>query len=487
MMNVRQRGLGLLLGTALFAVAEAADKPTRRSNAAVIASEVPKAPLRAWLCRPGAQEMSLSLFAQEALEVRVAWALAGASQLNHSEWLKLEAGDTRVVPMTGLQADQAYAYTVARRGGIGVEPGPLTGSFHTQRSKTSSFTVALQADSHLDTGTDVALYERTLANIRADAPDFLIDLGDTTMVDKFGGFYTRAESQYIAQRHFLGRIAGEVPIVLTLGNHDGEKAERLNGHPDSMPLWSLRMRRKYFPNPEPGGIYSGNGSPREGAGLLQDYYAWEWGGALFVVLDPFWFTTSRRRDDPWSMTLGPEQHRWLSKVLETSRAPFKMVFIHHLVGGRDREVRGGAAIAPLMEWGGRNLDGSDGFREHRPGWSMPVHNLLRLHGVCAVFHGHDHFFATEMLDGIVYQAVPQPGHPRANARSAGDYGYTGEIREGSGHLRLRFARERAEVEFVRAALPTSDPSSVTNGQVAHRYRLDPRGRTARHDSRETTP
>lgn len=40
--------------------------------------------------------------------------------------------------------------------------------------------------------------------------------------------------------------------MLTLGNHDGEKAERLNGHPDSMPLWSLRMRRKYFPNPEPG-------------------------------------------------------------------------------------------------------------------------------------------------------------------------------------------------------------------------------------------
>lgn len=116
----------------------------------------------------------------------MAWALAGASQLNHSEWLKLEAGDTRVVPMTGLQADQAYAYTVATRGGIGVEPGALKGTFHTQRSKTSSFTVALQADSHLDTGTDVPLYERTLANIRADAPDFLIDLGDTTMVDKFG-------------------------------------------------------------------------------------------------------------------------------------------------------------------------------------------------------------------------------------------------------------------------------------------------------------
>ena len=80
-MAVRQRILGLLLGTALVAVAEAADKPTRRSNAAVIAAEVPKMPLRAWLCRPGAQEMSLSLFAQEALEVRVAWALANGNGL----------------------------------------------------------------------------------------------------------------------------------------------------------------------------------------------------------------------------------------------------------------------------------------------------------------------------------------------------------------------------------------------------------------------
>jgi hypothetical protein len=35
-----------------------------------------------------------------------------------------------------------------------------------------------------------------------------------------------------------------------------------------------------------------------------------------VVLDPFWFTPSRRRDDPWAMTLGEEQYRWLASVLE---------------------------------------------------------------------------------------------------------------------------------------------------------------------------
>jgi hypothetical protein len=80
-------------------------------------AEVPKVPLRAWLCRPGARDISLSLFAQESLEFRVAWGLAGRSRPRHSEWLRLEAGQTRVVPMTGLQVDRSYAYTVASRGG----------------------------------------------------------------------------------------------------------------------------------------------------------------------------------------------------------------------------------------------------------------------------------------------------------------------------------------------------------------------------------
>ena len=41
------------------------------------------------------------------------------------------------------------------------------------------------------------------------------------MVDKFGKFYTRAESQYLGQRYYKGRIAHSVPIFMVLGNHDG--------------------------------------------------------------------------------------------------------------------------------------------------------------------------------------------------------------------------------------------------------------------------
>ncbi len=70
--------------------------------------------------------------------------------------------------------------------------------------------------------------------------------------------------------------------------------------------------------------------------------------------------------------------------------------------------RGGVEVARLWEWGGENTEGEDEFAKQRPGWEMPIHDLLVKHGVSIVFHGHDHLFIKQDLDGIVYQEVPQP-------------------------------------------------------------------------------
>jgi len=86
-----------------------------------------------------------------------------------------------------------------------------------------------------------------------------------------------------------------------------------------------------------------------------------------------------------------------------------------------------------------------------------------------VFHGHDHLFVKEELDGIIYQEVPQPGHPSGGTRSAEEYGYTGVILGSSGHLRVSVDPKQAVVEYVRATVPGVTKDEVANGTVDHRY------------------
>jgi hypothetical protein len=297
----------------------------------------------------------------------------------------------------------------------------------------------------------------------------MIDLGDTFMTEKYKP-YTNAAPQYLAQRYFFGQLADTAPLFLVLGNHDGEGAPRGNAGTE-VSAWAANTRIKYFPNPIPDGFYTGNTTPEQNVGLLQDYYAWTWGDALFIVLDPYWFTpaTKGNTTDLWNPTLGKEQYQWLKATLESSNARWKFVFIHQLIGGLDKDARGGVGVAPFHEWGGRNPDGTYGFDQYRPGWGVPIHQLLAENNVTAVFYGHDHLFVTQGLDGIIYQECPQPGTTRLNTNSAAEYGYTGgEIFGGPGHLRVTVSPEQVTVDFVRTSL-----SARQNGQIAYSYVIKP--------------
>jgi hypothetical protein len=195
------------------------------------------------------------------------------------------------------------------------------------------------------------------------------------------------------------------------------------------------------------------------------------------VLDPFWYSKQQRGgEDNWTRTLGREQYDWLAKTLTQSRAKFRFVFLHHLVGGGGKDARGGSEAAPLYEWGGHEPDGSDLFKTKRPGWPMPIHELLVRNHVNIVFHGHDHLYVKQELDGIVYQEVPQPGHPRYdNTRSAEEYGYkTGILFGSSGHLRVRVEPTQATMQYVRSYLPADESAKQINGAVAHSYLVTPR-------------
>ncbi len=439
----------------------------------------------------------------------------------------MKAGVAASFVMDGLKPDASYRYRFTWRPAAGapVQHGEEN-TFETVRSPGKEFVFAMQADSHLDQGVDLGAYERTLLNMREEGADFLVDLGDTFMTDKRGSEWKRTEAQYDAQRYWFGVPCRAMPLFMVLGNHDGERGGT-GGRDGEMPAWSYGMRTARFPAPVvgdgPGSMYTGRTTMDGGTG--GNYYAFEWGDAQIVVLDPFWPTTERIRggggggsnrggqggggggqgggpggergapkeplkpvDGSWTSTLGREQYDWLDRTLAASKARYKFVFIHHLVGGMGgAESRGGAESAPFFEWGGTNADGSDGFAEHRPGWPMPIHQLLVKRGVSAVFHGHDHLYVHGQRDGIHYQEVPQPGNIAGGTRSAQEYGYaSGTILGSPGHVRVRVGPAAAKVEFVRTAIPGGKgrgtrggdaQSDGANGAVVDSYDIAPK-RTA---------
>ena len=95
-------------------------------------------------------------------------------------------------------------------------------------------------------------------------------------------------------------------------------------------------------------------------------------------------------------------------------------------------------------------------------------------GVSIVFHGHDHLFAKEELDGVIYQEVPQPGHPSGGTRSAAEYGYTGVVLGSSGHVRVTVSPKEARVDYVRSIVPGVTRGGIENGAVEHSYAVKPR-------------
>jgi hypothetical protein len=108
-------------------------------------------------------------------------------------------------------------------------------------------------------------------------------------------------------------VCHSVPLYLILGNHEGEVGWGLDGTANNLAVMASNTRKLYYPNPLPNNFYSGNTEEEPFVGLRENYYAFEWGDALFVVLDPFWYTLKK---PDWGWTLGPEQYNWFSKTLD---------------------------------------------------------------------------------------------------------------------------------------------------------------------------
>ncbi|MFZ4545426.1 MAG: T9SS type A sorting domain-containing protein [Saprospiraceae bacterium] len=429
------------------------------------------------LGRPKDKSITVQVFFNSPAEICAQYGTTTSQYSNQTSWQLFGAGDPAEIVIDNLKPNTKYFYRVCYR-----QPNTTSityrpeYTFFTQRSVGNSFTFTVEADPHLDEQSDSAIYKLCLQNQLDDKPDFMIDLGDFLMSDKLknkAGKITRDTVIYRSNlfRSYYDNIGHSVPIFIALGNHEGESGWNLNNTAENLANWSSLERKKYFVNPAPDNFYSGDATIHPFVGQRENYYSWTWGDAQFIVIDPYWYTkTKPDAQNGWRWTLGKTQYDWLKSTLENSTSRFKFVFAHQLVGG-DPNGRGGVEFAHLYEWGGKNLDGSDGFATNRPGWYKPIKDLLEENRVNIFFHGHDHFFGKQEKNCLVYQETPQPSHPNFQSTTyATDYGYKeGQILPNSGHIRVTVDPEGVKVDYVRVYLPKSETGNRKNKDISATY------------------
>jgi len=392
-----------------------------------------------------------------------------------------------------LLPNTAYYYRIQSRkpGTVGFQARQEC-RFHTQRAPGSTFTFAIQGDSHPERPwmSDPALYARTLLNAASANPDFYICMGDDFSVAPVRevNFESIAE-RYTLQRPFLGLVAQAAPVFLLNGNH--EQASLFNFNQSDVrhevAVHTQNARNLFYPTPAPDSFYSGDGEPLPPLGLRKDYCAWTWGDALFVILDNYWHSPVQvdsgfqekdqggghggekghgggKNRDWWGITMGEAQYRWFKRTLEQSKAKYKFVFAHHVLG----TGRGGVDECDLYEWGGHNKRGDWEFDRQRPGWELPVHQLMAKHGVTIFFQGHDHLYCRQECDGIVYQEVPMPADPGYAAYNEDRY-FSGVKLPNSGHLRVTVSPAEVKVDYVKTYLAKDESARGKTGDIASSY------------------
>jgi 3',5'-cyclic AMP phosphodiesterase CpdA len=356
---------------------------------------------------------------------------------------EVTGGPDRIVAigLENLEPSTEYEYRVWIRSAA-AEGRPFSGTewrgVRTLRQRGDTVHLAFATDSHSVAGWTaahcndrpefLAVLSRTLRHIVSAEPDFVVLGGDEVITRRRAGgpcawgaetitarrppTSRETHLRYRLWRELFAPIASEAPVLLTLGNHDGEagfdRAVDHCGHVTGLSGWSRAARLAHLPN----------GADAYDGGADGNYFAFESGDALFVILDVMRYTTVQPRvASDW--TLGSEQLTWLAETLRSSDKPWKLLFAHHLVGGVEADAcyhygRGGARATEDGTASGALL-----------GEQRRIHELMRETGAQFFFYGHDHLFSfQEKLhsdgrpQGIYYVAGGVTGTPRA--RWSGD-------------------------------------------------------------------
>lgn len=470
------------------------------------------------LGRPTAKEIELSFLSEENVSVKIYYGTDKNKLDVETKPIQIGAKDPLVYKLSNLKPNKKYYYKIVSL----LDQTSLMdlASFHTQRSVNEPFVFTITADSHLGTPNhcDPELYNLTLLNVGKDNSDLHFSLGDDFRTSKVKNpTYQKIEDLYTRQRQYLGQLCHSVPYFFILGNHELE-AKAFDEDP-LLPLasWSKAARTKYIINPTPNQFYTGNAEIESDQLARQNYYAFEWGNTLFVTLDVFRYSNISAADeemreqqkeakgggkggkgggkegkggggggdkegkggqqnkkggqqikkDQWAFTLGNEQYTWLQKTLSESKATFKFVLGHHVMGS----CRGAVEWATAFEWGGKTRNGDNQFKKFRPDWDMPIHALFVKYGVTAFIQGHDHLFARQQLDGVTYITCPMSGDPGYNTYNSDAY-LSGDKLSNTGHLKFSVLAGKVTMDYIKAVLPKDEVMQGENGHVAYSYQFN---------------
>jgi hypothetical protein len=422
------------------------DAPTS-TNTDFIATEI--------LGRPTNTSITINVVPAIAMTIYYEYGTASGTYISQTAPQSAAANAPLETLIDKLQPNTKYYYRINYNGIAGTEH-----TFFTQRNSGSTFTFDIQGDSHperVKNQFDANLYTRTLQSAAADQPDFYMTIGDDFSVDTLKTVNAETVTAlYINQRRWLGLVGA--PVFLVNGNHEQASMANLDGTQNNVAVWAQTARNAYYPLPAPDSFYTGNAEPVEFIGQLRDYYAFTWGDALFVVIDPYWHSPQtvdnqfgadrdqKKNRDLWNVTLGEAQYQWFKQTLETSNAKYKFVFTHHVLG----TGRGGIELAANFEWGD-----SANLAAHRPGWDKTIHQLMVDNHVNIFFQGHDHIFVKQELDGVIYQSLPEPANPFYTFEN--DQAYkSGDKFPNSGHVRVTVSPNGVTVDYIRSYLDKPD-------------------------------
>lgn len=424
---------------------------------------------------PNSNSITLSVAAPNSTQVTIYYGKSLATINDNSTTSQVWVNGVIEITLENLAPNCRYFYKLKFNG----QDRGETYSFVTQRIKGSTFCFGVQGDSHPERDKEMfnsALYAINMCNVSQNQPDLYFTLGDDFSIERLiennNINQNNVDNIYSAQRKYLGMVGCNTSLFLVNGNHEQAAKYLLDGTTGNPAVCAAIARKRFYPLPDNKGIYSGDTTQLKYVGLLKDYYAFEWGDALFVTIDPYWHSdvavdniagSMDKEKDPWTATIGKEQYEWLKKTLEKSSAKYKFVFSHHIRG----TGRGGIESANLYEWGGYDNKGQWQFDIKRPGWDMPIHQLFVKYGVTIFFQGHDHLFCKQELDGVIYQSVPNPADYTYRAFNSDAY-TSGDVLPNSGHLNVTVSPNGVTVKYIRAYLP----GDGTNGEVAYTYKIN---------------